>query len=120
MPNDFIEKKVQEIANAIWVGGSKITHNDLDEILSKLVNYALEEQRKETGEKLFNAKELVHYTSHDSNCKKVYYEPSAGRPTKDGGYEQYIMGKWYQVRPVDKSPKVKCNCGLDDLLNKIF
>ena len=62
---------------------------------------------------------LMQYVEHDNNCRKLMCSATQGRPTKDGGYEQHIMGKWYQVRPVDKSPKIKCSCGLDNLLKEL-
>jgi hypothetical protein len=62
---------------------------------------------------------LIEYTEHEINCRKFQAYSTAGRPTKDGGYEQLILGKWYQVSPIDKSPKVKCTCGLDDILKEL-
>ena len=62
---------------------------------------------------------LIRYVQHDSDCIIYQAYPSQGRPTKNDGYEQMILGKWYQVSPVDKSPKFKCTCGLDDILNKL-
>lgn len=55
--------------------------------------------------------ELAEYTQHDRECILSNWE--AGRPTKDG-YEAKYRGKWYQTRPVDKTPK--CECGLNNLL----
>jgi hypothetical protein len=62
---------------------------------------------------------LMQYVQHDDNCEISQTYPTAGRPTANGGYEQRILGKWYQISPVDKRPKFKCTCGLDDLLNKL-
>lgn len=76
------------------------------------------------GEKAINAllstlsvymEELEQYVHHDIQCIRDQW--SAGRPTKDGGYEQKFAGKWYQARPVDKTPK--CDCGLDDILSQL-
>ena len=61
---------------------------------------------------------LMQYVEHEDNCKLVRCSASQGRPTKTG-YEQMILGKWYQVSPVDKSPKFKCTCGLDDILKEL-
>lgn len=61
---------------------------------------------------------LMQYAEHDNSCKVAQTYPSQGRPTKKG-YEQMILGKWYQVSPVDKSPKFKCSCGLDDILKAL-
>ena len=52
---------------------------------------------------------LLPYVCHDDDC--ILAMASAGRPTKDGGYEVKYSGKWYQTRPVDETPK--CNCGLN-------
>lgn len=57
----------------------------------------------------------LEYVSHETDC--IRSQNSAGQPTPDGGYEQKFAGKWYQTRPVDKSPK--CNCGLDDILSQL-
>ena len=59
---------------------------------------------------------LMPYVQHNDNCMIVRAYPSQGEPTKNGGYRQMILGKWYQVKPIDKSPKIKCTCGLDDIL----
>src|SRR3990167_5471174 len=58
---------------------------------------------------------VLDYVEHERDCILNGY--SAGRPTKDGGYEVKLGGKWYQSRPVDKTPK--CNCGLSDILAKL-
>lgn len=55
---------------------------------------------------------LADYCQHDPGCPRVRFE--AGQPTENGGYEVKIAGKWYQLRPVDETPK--CDCGLDELL----
>lgn len=62
---------------------------------------------------------LLQYTAHNDNCEISQTYPEQGRPTKDGGYEQMILGKWYQVSPIDKSPKFKCTCGLSDVLKDL-
>jgi len=62
---------------------------------------------------------LMQYIQHDDDCEISQTYATAGRPTEDGGYEQKILGKWYQVRPIDKSPKFKCTCGLDALLKEL-
>ena len=58
---------------------------------------------------------LIDYTVHEPSCIRARF--SAGRPTKGGGYEQEFAGKWYETRPIDKTPK--CNCGLSDTLSII-
>lgn len=49
---------------------------------------------------------LDEWLEHGQECIRTSW--CAGRPTADGGY------KWYQSRPIDKTPK--CNCGLDESL----
>lgn len=56
------------------------------------------------------AERLANYTTHDQDCILSFW--SAGRPTENGGYEACIKGKWYEQRPVDKTPK--CECGLNE------
>lgn len=58
--------------------------------------------------------ELVEYLQHEDRCILSHW--FAGEPTKDGGYRSMYAGKWYQTKPVDETPK--CNCGLDELLEK--
>lgn len=57
--------------------------------------------------------ELVEYASHQSRCIRTYRE--AGQPTIDGGYQVKFKGKWYQLRPIDETPK--CDCGLKEALS---
>lgn len=52
---------------------------------------------------------LDEYIQHKPECIRSRF--SEGRPTEDGGYEQKFGGKWYEVKPIDKSPV--CDCGLD-------
>jgi len=66
-----------------------------------------------------NMKRLMRYIEHDDNCEVSQTGATAGRPIKGGGYEQKILGEWYQVEPIDKSPKFKCTCGLDNLLKEL-
>lgn len=56
-------------------------------------------------------KKLGEYLRHKENCILSQYE--GGRVTEDG-YEQQFAGKWYEIRPVDRTPK--CDCGLVELL----
>ena len=56
--------------------------------------------------------QLEEYLTHNDDCILAMW--SAGRPTEDGGYESKYGGKWYQSRPIDKTPK--CTCGLSDTL----
>ncbi len=58
-------------------------------------------------------REISKYTQHlTPDC--ILSRFNAGRPTKNGGYEQQYGSKWYEVKPIDKTPK--CNCGLDSVL----
>lgn len=62
---------------------------------------------------------LEEYGEHDKEC--LLAQCHAGRPTADGGYEHlYGYGedeKWYQSRPVDKTPK--CQCGFSDVITQL-
>jgi hypothetical protein len=82
------------------------------EELSKKVNLLLSKVKEA---RLGLLEEVVGYTQHDWRCVLSRY--SAGRPTKNGGYENKIDGKWYQSRPIDKTPK--CTCGLGDILAEL-
>lgn len=62
-----------------------------------------------------NYMQLQDYIQHEEDC--ITQAWSAGRPTEDGGYECKIAGKWYQTRPVDKTPK--CTCGLEQILKPL-
>ena len=79
---------------------------------TRLVNALLALIKKHEREVL---EKVLDYVEHERDCILNGY--SAGRPTKDGGYETKIGGKWYQARPVDETPK--CNCGLSDILAKL-
>jgi hypothetical protein len=76
-------------------------------------------QDEGASEKIRLIGSLYRYAQHDDYCEIIRTSPTQGRPTLDGGYEQMILGKWYQVKPIDKSPKFKCTCGLDDILEEI-
>lgn len=58
------------------------------------------------------AEGMAKYTDHTNRCIRHFEE--AGEPTPDGGYRLKILGKWYQSKPFDETPK--CDCGLGDLL----
>jgi len=49
---------------------------------------------------------------HGRDCTLSRWE--AGRPTASGGYEACYAGKWYETRPVDRTPP--CECGLSAAL----
>lgn len=55
---------------------------------------------------------LDTYGSHQWNC--ILSRWHAGEPTPDGGYRNMFDDKWYQVRPVDETPK--CGCGFTEAL----
>lgn len=57
---------------------------------------------------------LRDFAAHDSKCIRSLW--SAGQPTENGGYEMCYAGKWYESKPVDRTPK--CDCGLDALLKR--
>lgn len=78
------------------------------EKLKAFITNALNQQRKNLID------DLGEYLTHTRECVTTGY--SAGRPTKDG-YEVKIGGKWYESRPVDKTPK--CDCGLKEFLTKL-
>lgn len=54
---------------------------------------------------------LSNYIDHEEDCIRNHFE--AGEPTENG-YRQRFKGKWYEARPIDKTPK--CDCGLDEAL----
>ncbi|MFA5424272.1 MAG: hypothetical protein WC374_10490 [Phycisphaerae bacterium] len=57
---------------------------------------------------------LSEYLEHRPECIRSRY--AAGRPTANG-YEQLFAGKWYESRPIDKTPK--CDCGLDQAISNL-
>lgn len=73
-------------------------------------DFWLTEFSKSLQEKI---EKINEYTEHRPECIRSSFE--AGRPTKKGGYEQQFGSKWYESRPIDKTPK--CDCGLDEVLN---
>lgn len=58
---------------------------------------------------------LSQWLEHSRGC--ILSQFSAGEPTEDGGYRNKYAGKWYQSRPIDKTPK--CDCGLDEALTAL-
>src|SRR3990167_2328383 len=62
---------------------------------AKLIEALIKKHEREVLEK------VLDYVEHERDCILNGY--SAGRPTKDGGYETKIGGKWYQARPVDET-----------------
>ena len=85
----------------------------------------LEASREETSRLLATSqRELIakleevfpfFYCEHTSDCIRSQFE--AGTPTDDGGYKVKYAGKWYEAKPVDKTPK--CDCGLDKALSAV-
>lgn len=55
---------------------------------------------------------LNEWLDHDNTCIRSFW--CAGRPTEDGGYEEKFGHEWYELRPVNKTPK--CDCGLGKCL----
>jgi hypothetical protein len=53
------------------------------------------------------------YLEHKPECIRSQF--TAGEPTSDGGYRQKFGDKWYEAKPIDKTPK--CDCGLDEILS---
>lgn len=74
-----------------------------------LINSAKQEAYQEVVELLYD------WGEHDRDCIRSQW--SAGEPTKDGGYRQKLAGKWYQSRPIDKTPK--CDCGFDEAIKAL-
>lgn len=106
------ELQLEEKINPAWMidgtHGFGWNLNDLKEFIRALL-HSHEEAWKQTGRRLAN------YTFHDSQCIRLQF--NEGRPTEDGGYKQRFADKWYEARPIDKTPK--CDCGLDDLLTEL-
>lgn len=61
-------------------------------------------------DKVDKLKKVAPYAAHERDCIIMRWE--AGEPTTDGGYRSQYAGKWYQVRPVDETPR--CTCGFDE------
>ncbi len=100
------ESKGCSITLAEWL------NNDNVEILKQFIRNLLSQQRIQERTLLIEKmEEIMEYIEHKKEC--ILSQWSAGRPTADGGYESKIGGKWYQVKPINKTPK--CNCGLDDI-----
>lgn len=55
---------------------------------------------------------LDEWLEHSQECIRTMW--CAGQPTAGGGYEEKFGDKWYQSKPIDKTPK--CTCGLDKTL----
>ena len=70
-------------------------------------------ERQAREEERARLRELSEYTTHETDC--ILSEYRAGRPTKNGGYEQKFGDKWYEVRPIDKTPE--CSCGVANILS---
>jgi len=105
-------KEVKKAANLIMFRCGIHKHHKFYkeklEGVGSILEHALAKQREEI-------EEIAGYTEHEWRC--ILSRCSAGRPTKDGGYENKFDGKWYQSRPVDKTPK--CTCGLSELLDTL-
>ena len=59
---------------------------------------------------------LKKYGDHINYCVRLSW--CAGEPTEGGGYRQKFGDKWYQVKPIDETPK--CTCGFDKALNEVL
>ena|SRR3990167_3311263 len=93
----------------ILLGASGIDDERYIRLISALISHLLSEQEERI------VGDLSEWIRHDSQC--ICSQWSAGRPTEDGGYESKFAGKWYQKRPIDKTPK--CDCGLNDVLSAL-
>jgi hypothetical protein len=58
---------------------------------------------------------LMPWLEHDNQCILCQFEK--GEPTENGGYRQKFAGKWYESKPVDRTPE--CNCELNNAITKI-
>lgn len=107
LPDKKLKKEVQKIVDRAayeHTGDDVLLSNDTDEIIELVRSHDRQV-----------VEEILAYTQHDNDCILSMFE--AGRPIANGGYEQKYKGKWYQSRPVDKTPK--CECGLDDIRTKL-
>jgi len=80
-------------------GGVEIVRN----VFIPFIQTELSSQKERLVEQLSN------YIEHTKGCIRSQW--STGEPTKNGGYRMKFGDKWYESRPVDKTPK--CDCGLD-------
>ncbi len=83
-------------------------YRNLEDYVQSLLDKQAEKQRERIGE-------LADFTEHASSC--ILHFGEAGRTTADGGYETKYKGKWYETRPIDKTPK--CECGLEDIIEDL-
>ena len=83
-----------------------VQHRIWEKPIAESLAQAREEGRKEVLESK-KLESLLEYLRHDELCIRNRFE--AGEPTPNGGYRSQYAGKWYQVSPIDKTPK--CNCG---------
>jgi hypothetical protein len=60
--------------------------------------------------------DLYQYLEHKPECIRNQF--TMGEPTADGGYRMKFAGRWYEAKPVDRTPA--CDCGLDALLAPQF
>ena len=60
-------------------------------------------------------KALDTYLGHAPDCILTYWE--GGEPIPGGGYRTKYMGKWYQNKPIDETPK--CICGFTELKQQL-
>lgn len=104
------EKDIEKAAQ-LWCL-PKHSNKEMDVEFATSIAKALAAERREVRKNALEIKELgdLHeFLAHDLTCILTSWE--AGEPTENGGYRSKYAGKWYESRPVDKTPK--CNCGLD-------
>jgi hypothetical protein len=102
----FADKHTLETGEVVTRLNGWILTDHIKDFIRSLTKKEYERGRSERTE------ELDPYIIHTENC--VLNERHAGRPTKDGGYEEKFGDVWYEARPVDRTPK--CNCGLSEAL----
>ena len=89
----------------------KRTENDLYNAVEELDK--LQAENAALKAQVAALREIVdEYAEHSNRC--ILSQWQQGEPTPDGGYRTMFAGKWYQVKPVDETPK--CNCGLSEAL----
>ena len=106
-----IKERIKNIAKKIFYSGElkgKYPNGDSDKDIEPLVDqlYSLYQE---------GLSDLADYTQHERDC--ILSQWSAGENTADGGYRMKFRDKWYESRPVDKTPK--CECGLAELLSTL-
>lgn len=98
----------------LWRPYCELNENqkDQDRVYARKVFEKIDLLSKEKEQEI---EKLNKYILHSEDCILARY--SAGEPTENGGYRQKFGDKWYESKPIDKTPK--CDCGLDDILSKL-